>query len=137
MKSRHFYNNALQLQYNIWQFRSDCKRSLEIVAKFRPGKIKKQKTTIKIKSTTLRLRKVRTYILRRPQNFGKSPPYFWLQYNVHTDKSKVKISQNFVAFSEYMNFITLNCKQETIALLANITEHSKTKPRFCMYLSYI
>ena len=23
---------------------------------------------------------------------------------VHTDKSKVKISQNFVAFSEYMNF---------------------------------
>ena len=25
---------------------------------------------------------------------------------VHTDKSKVEISQNFVAFSEYMNFIT-------------------------------
>ena len=23
---------------------------------------------------------------------------------VHTDKSKVEISQNFVAFSEYMNF---------------------------------
>ena len=77
MKSRHFYNNALQLQYNIWQFRSDCKRSLEMVAKFRPGKIKKQKTTYnKNKKQTLRLRKVRTYILRRPQNFGKSPPYF-------------------------------------------------------------
>ena len=27
---------------------------------------------------------------------------------VHTVKSKVKISQNFVAFSEYMNFITIN-----------------------------
>ena len=26
---------------------------------------------------------------------------------VHTDKSKVEISQNFVAFSEYMNFILL------------------------------
>jgi hypothetical protein len=26
---------------------------------------------------------------------------------VHTIKSKVKISQNFVAFSEYMNFILL------------------------------
>ena len=24
---------------------------------------------------------------------------------IHTDKSKVEISQNFVAFSEYMNFI--------------------------------
>ena len=28
---------------------------------------------------------------------------------VHTVKSKRKISQNFVAFSEYMNFKTLNC----------------------------
>ena len=28
---------------------------------------------------------------------------------VHTDKSKVEISQNFVAFSEYMNFIYI-CK---------------------------
>ena len=27
-----------------------------------------------------------------------------LLYTVHTDKSKVKIFQNFVAFSEYMNF---------------------------------
>jgi hypothetical protein len=27
---------------------------------------------------------------------------------VHTFKSKVKISQNFVAFSEYMNFILYN-----------------------------
>ena len=26
---------------------------------------------------------------------------------VHTDKSKVEISQNFVAFSEYMNFTKL------------------------------
>ena len=29
---------------------------------------------------------------------------------VHTVKSKVKISQNFVAFSEYMNFITARKK---------------------------
>ena len=41
------------------------------------------------------------YILRRPQNFAKSPPYF-CQYSI----SKVEISQNFVAFSEYMNFKT-------------------------------
>ena len=34
---------------------------------------------------------------------AKSPPYFCLQY-ISTDKSKVEISQNFVAFSEYMNF---------------------------------
>ena len=27
-----------------------------------------------------------------------------LLFTVHTDKSKVKILQNFVAFSEYMNF---------------------------------
>ena len=27
---------------------------------------------------------------------------------VHTDKSKVEISQNFVAFSEYMNFTYYN-----------------------------
>ena len=27
---------------------------------------------------------------------------------VHTDKSKVEISQNFVAFSEYMNFTYLD-----------------------------
>ena len=39
-------------------------------------------------------------ILRKPQNFAKFPPYFCL----YVDKSKVEISQNFVAFSEYMNF---------------------------------
>ena len=43
------------------------------------------------------------YILRRPQNFGKSPHYILLSY-VLPVQSKVKISQNFVAFSEYMNF---------------------------------
>ena len=32
--------------------------------------------------------------------FSKSSPYFWLALL----KTKVKISQNFVAFSEYMNF---------------------------------
>ena len=32
-----------------------------------------------------------SYILRRPQNFAKSPPYFWL-------------ALHFVAFSEYMTF---------------------------------
>ena len=43
------------------------------------------------------------YILRRPQNFGKSLHYILLSY-VLPVQSKVKISQNFVAFSEYMNF---------------------------------
>ena len=41
--------------------------------------------------------------MRRSQNFAKSPPYFCPQY-LHTNKRKVEISQNFVAFSEYMNF---------------------------------
>ena len=35
-----------------------------------------------------------SYILRRPQNIEKSPPFFDWHY----------IGQNFVAFSEYMNF---------------------------------
>ena len=39
----------------------------------------------------------------RPQNFAKSPPYFCPTYVVPV-KSKVEISQNFVTFSEYMNF---------------------------------
>ena len=43
----------------------------------------------------------RVYILRRPQSFAKSSPYFWLCTVV---KSKVEILQNFEAFSEYMNF---------------------------------
>ena len=42
------------------------------------------------------------YILRRPQNFEKYPPYFWPTYVVPV-KSKVEISQNLVAFSENMN----------------------------------
>ena len=40
--------------------------------------------------------------MRRPQNFAKSRPYFCLKSTV--DKSKVEISQNFAAFSEYTNF---------------------------------
>ena len=43
------------------------------------------------------------YILRRPQNFAKSSTYFWL-YVLQVVKGKVKISQNFVASSEYTNF---------------------------------
>ena len=34
---------------------------------------------------------------------------------VHTDKSKVEISQNFVAFSEYINFIYVCVNVLTIA----------------------
>ena len=45
------------------------------------------------------------YILRRPQTFAKSPTFALSTHSkVHTDKSKVEISQNSVAFSEYMNF---------------------------------
>ena len=42
-------------------------------------------------------------VLRWPQNFAKTSPYFCPTYVVPV-KSKLKISQNFVAFSEYMNF---------------------------------
>ena len=43
-----------------------------------------------------------SYILRRPQKLSKSPKVD-LSYGVLV-KSTVEISQNFVAFSEYMNF---------------------------------
>ena len=43
------------------------------------------------------------YSERRPQNFAKSPPYFCPTYVVPV-KIKEEISQNFVAFSEYINF---------------------------------
>ena len=39
------------------------------------------------------------------QNFANSPPYFCPKYVVLV-KSKVEISQNYVAFSEYLNFKT-------------------------------
>ena len=69
--------------------------------------------------------KVHNYILRRPQNFAKSSPYFWLvlhltkvrwrfckilwpSQNIWTLLSSVKTSgrvfKNFVAFSENLNF---------------------------------
>ena len=47
-------------------------------------------------------------ILRRPQNFAKSPPQIcpMQSYVLCTPvKSSVEISQNFMAFLEYMNFI--------------------------------
>ena len=49
-----------------------------------------------------------SYILRRPQNFAKSSPTFDLCSAV---KGKVKISQNFAAFSEYnmnLNWLSLH-----------------------------
>ena len=48
------------------------------------------------------------YILRRPQNFVKYPPYTYLTVCTVV-KFKVEISQNFVVFSEYMNFIKCAC----------------------------
>ena len=44
-----------------------------------------------------------SYILRSPQNFAQSSPYFCL-YILTVGKSKVDILQNFVALSEYTNF---------------------------------
>ena len=49
-----------------------------------------------------RFHKVHILILRRPQNFAEIFPLLWTVYTVV--KSKGKILQNFVAFSEYMNF---------------------------------
>ena len=46
-----------------------------------------------------------SYIVRRPQNFTKSPPWICPRGYVLTVKSTAEISQNFVAFSECMNFI--------------------------------
>ena len=50
-----------------------------------------------------------SYILRRPQNFEKPPPYFWLALH----RTKVRWS-NFVAFSEYMNFTYLMVVEERV-----------------------
>ena len=48
------------------------------------------------------------FLIRRPQNFTKSSPYFCPTYVVPV-KSKVEISQTFVAFSEFMNFTSSIC----------------------------
>ena len=58
--------------------------------------------------------KVRIGILRKPQNYEISTV---LLSTVDTVKSKVEVSQNFVAFSEYMNFITVG------RLLLNTNDH--------------
>ena len=44
----------------------------------------------------------------KPQNFAKSSPNFWLQYI--QSKVRWRFRKNFVAFSEYMNFI---CKGDS------------------------
>ena len=45
---------------------------------------------------------------------------------VHTDKSKVEISQNFVAFSEYMNFkCSLLLKEAPIFIQPSILKQPK------------
>ncbi len=46
--------------------------------------------------------------------FSEKATKFWeistlLLSTIHTDKSKVEISENFVAFSKYINFITNSC----------------------------
>ena len=66
-------------------------------------------TTFKPNFQTLRYSSVSvwsesSYILRKPQNLS----------NVVTIKSMVKISQNFVAFSEYMNFISVLQKKKQL-----------------------
>ena len=49
-------------------------------------------------------RKVHICILRRLQNFMKSSPYFWRA--LHRTNVGWRFFQNFVAFSEYVNFMT-------------------------------
>ena len=64
--------------------------------------------------------KVHKYILRRPQHFAKSSPYFCTVV-----KSKVKISQNFGAFSEYMNFTGQFLEKQLCNLTPSMLSHSK------------
>ena len=58
-----------------------------------------------------------SFILRRRQDFAKSPPL--LLSPVHTDKSKVENLQNCVAFSEYMNFKTVESELLLILIATN------------------
>ena len=62
-------------------------------------------------------------ILRKPQNFVKSSPYFWVLTLCTVVKSKGKISQNFVTISEYMNFnYLLHLKQTFPPIIWIFTE---------------
>ena len=49
------------------------------------------------------------------QNFAKTSPYFCPMYFA----SKVNILQNFMAFSEYMNFKRLQCPQFSLFSVAH------------------
>ena len=65
------------------------------------AKKEEKKKSSNCMSTMEEWHKVHICILRGPQNFAKSPPYFCLQ--LHRTKVR-EILQNFVAFSQYMNF---------------------------------
>ena len=59
---------------------------------------------------------------------------------VHTDKSKVKILQNFVAFLEYMNFKEKNGKKWDIELEINVLGRLKcmsANPQKAIYFQYL
>ena len=59
---------------------------------------------------------------------------------VHTDKSKVNISQNFVAFLEYMNFKEKNGKKWDIELEINVLRRLKcmsANPQKAIYFQYL
>ena len=64
--------------------------------------------------------------VRRPQNFAN---LYLLLSTVHTDKSKVDISQNFVAFSEDMNF-NIFCLAQQFARL--YWTNTRTNPKICL-----
>ena len=56
-----------------------------------------------------------SYILRRPQNFAKSSPYFWLQCSTHSQNSKVRGE-----FAKFCDLLRIN------ELYINISITSKT-----------
>ena len=65
------------------------------------------------------------------QNFAKSSPYFCPMYVVPV-KSKVKISQNFVAFSECMNFMPLKIPPKLVFDLLNTSDICKLFPFYVL-----
>ena len=67
---------------------------------------------IYISCTNTKVRPNKVDIIWEGHEILKSSPYVWL-LKVHTVKSKVNISQNFVAFSEFMNFKYQNVQEQS------------------------
>ena len=73
-----------------------------------------------------RLSKLKFTYSEKTTNFAKSPPNVLCLRNV--EKSKVEISQNFVAFSEYTNFMSYQISQNFVTYQHELVDAQFTRP---------